>query len=60
MRTVIYIVAWWTFLSCTIGPLLTWAFFWGERQHRDRHLIEAPSKDAAEMPTPSSGQPRAA
>ena len=60
MRTVIQIVAWWTLLSCTIGPLLTWVFFWGERKQRDGHLIEARRGDATEMPTPTGGQPRAA
>lgn len=60
MRTAILIVAWWTLLSCTIGPLLTWVFFWGEREQRDRHRIEARSKDAAEMPMPTGGRPRAA
>lgn len=60
MRTVILIVAWWTLLSCTIGPLLTWVFFWGEREHRDGRRIEARSGDVAAMPTPTGGQPRAA
>lgn len=48
MRTVILIVAGWTLLSCTIGPLLAWLFFYGERQHRDAHRIEAHSGRVAE------------
>lgn len=48
MRTVILMVAGWTLLSCTIGPLLAWLFFYGERQHRDAHRIEAHSGRVAE------------
>ena len=35
MSTLVHFVVWWTLLSCTIGPLLTWAFFWFEREERD-------------------------
>jgi hypothetical protein len=26
------IIGWWVLLSCTLGPCLTWLFFYGERQ----------------------------
>ena len=29
----------WIVLSCTLGPLLTWLFFYGERRERDRALF---------------------
>ena len=33
------IIGWWLLLSCTLGPCLTWLFFYGKRrrkQARDR------------------------
>ena len=47
MRTVIQIVGLWTLLSCTIGPLLTWVFFWGDREQRNG--VEPRSGDAAKV-----------
>ena len=46
MSTVLQILGWWTLLSCTIGPLFTWSFFWFEREERDGRRIEA-RRDAA-------------
>lgn len=60
MRTAILIVAGWTLLSCTIGPLLAWLFFYGERQQRAPHRIEARSGRVAQKPARTGGQPRAA
>ena len=60
MRTVILIVAGWTLLSCTVGPLLAWLFFYGERQQRDAHRIEARSGRVAEKPMRTGGERRVA
>lgn len=54
MRTIIQIVGWWTLLSCTIGPLLTWVFFWGDRTQRDG--VERRSGDASKMPVGNLGR----
>jgi hypothetical protein len=32
MRIVIEVVVGWIVLSCTVGPVLTWLFYWGERR----------------------------
>ena len=36
------IVVWWVVLSCTLGPLMTWLFFYGAREDdaRERALQE--------------------
>jgi hypothetical protein len=34
MRIVIEVPVGWIVLSCTVGPVLTWMFFWGERRAR--------------------------
>jgi len=28
------IMGWWVLLSCTLGPCLTWLFFYGKRQRK--------------------------
>jgi hypothetical protein len=30
------IVVWWVILSCTLGPLFTWLFFYGDREQEAR------------------------
>jgi hypothetical protein len=32
MALALEIIGWWVLLSCTLGPCLTWLFFYGERQ----------------------------
>jgi hypothetical protein len=32
MALALKIIGWWVLLSCTLGPCLTWLFFYGERQ----------------------------
>jgi hypothetical protein len=39
MQTVFVVVVVWVALSCTLGPLLTWAFFYWKRRAR---AIQAP------------------
>src|ERR1700722_11171311 len=39
MQTVFVVVVVWVALSCTLGPLLTWAFFYSKRRVR---AIQAP------------------
>jgi hypothetical protein len=34
MQTVLVIIVGWIILSCTLGPLLTWAFFYSKRRAR--------------------------
>jgi hypothetical protein len=40
-------IGWWVLFSCTLGPCLTWLFFYGERQSsqgKDRRVpIDNPS-----------------
>lgn len=48
MQTVFVIVVVWIILSCTLGPLLTWAFFYSKRRARagkelDRRTIPEPA-----------------
>jgi hypothetical protein len=35
MKFAFQLLACWLVVSCAVGPLLTWAFFWGERVARD-------------------------
>jgi hypothetical protein len=50
MRIVIEIVVGWVILSCTLGPALTWALFYGKRRARvqraNRVLDESPAHSA--------------
>jgi hypothetical protein len=34
MALVLKILGWWVVLSCTLGPCLTWLFFYSKRQRR--------------------------
>ena len=47
----IKIIGWWVLLSFTLGPSLTWLFFYGQRQRKlakDRHMpIDNPSSRRA-------------
>ena len=49
MQTVLIIIVGWIALSCTLGPLLTWAFFYSDRRAkkadaiRDRHTATGPT-----------------
>jgi hypothetical protein len=41
MELALKIIGWWVLLSCTLGPCLTWLFFYGERQRsqgKDRRV----------------------
>jgi hypothetical protein len=53
MRIVFEIVVVWVVLSCTLGPALTWLFFYGERQARTQRADErfARQHDGAELTT---------
>lgn len=46
MSTIIQILALWTLVSCVLGPLLTWAFFWSERNEREGRRIDASRQGA--------------
>jgi hypothetical protein len=35
MKLAFQLLACWLVVSCVVGPLFTWAFFWGERVARD-------------------------
>lgn len=35
MKLAFQLLACWLVVSCAVGPLFTWAFFWGERVARD-------------------------
>jgi hypothetical protein len=52
MRIVIEVVVGWIVLSCTVGPLLTWMFFWGER--RARAIEAAGQRSVPSYKSPSS------
>ena len=43
MKLAFQLLACWLVVSCVVGPLFSWAFFWGERLARD----EPGSVDAA-------------
>jgi hypothetical protein len=49
MRIVINVLIVWVVLSCTVGPVLTWMFFWGERRSR---AIQTPGQRS--VPTSKS------
>ena len=36
------IMIWWVVLSCTLGPLTTWLFFYGRRTRRSQMKPMAP------------------
>jgi hypothetical protein len=42
MRIAIDVLAGWVVLSCTVGPVLTWLFYWGERRDREAVGQRAP------------------
>jgi hypothetical protein len=52
MRLVIEIVVGWIVLSCTVGPVLTWMFFWGAR--RAKAIETAGQRSASSYKSPSS------
>jgi hypothetical protein len=35
MKLAFQLIACWLMVSCVVGPLFSWAFFWGERLARD-------------------------
>ena len=35
MKLAFQLIACWLVVSCVVGPLFSWAFFWGERLARD-------------------------
>jgi hypothetical protein len=51
MELALKIIGWWVLLSFTLGPCLTWLFFYGERQRsqgKDRRVpIDNPSSRRA-------------
>ena len=52
MRIVFEIVVVWVVLSCTLGPVLTWLFFYGERRARSQRALDerlARQHDGAEL-----------
>ena len=49
MRIVFGIVVAWVILSCTLGPALTWLFFYGERRARNRPERRARQSEGAEL-----------
>jgi hypothetical protein len=53
MRIVIEVVVGWIVLSCTVGPVVTWMFFWGERRAR-----ETQSADRRSVPSYKSSSPK--
>jgi hypothetical protein len=52
MRLVIEVVVGWIVLSCTVGPVLTWMFFWGAR--RSIAIETAGQRSAPTYKSPSS------
>jgi hypothetical protein len=46
------IIGWWVLLSVTLGPCLTWLFFYSER--RDTRDRDVPTGDPAESSAHSS------
>jgi hypothetical protein len=52
MRIVIEVVVGWIVLSCTVGPVLTWMFFWGAR--RSIAIETAGQRSAPTYKSPSS------
>src|SRR6516162_4661471 len=53
MALALKIIGWWMLLSCTLGPCLTWRFFYGERQRkyeqdRRRSIDSTSSRQAAQ------------
>lgn len=43
------IVIWWVVLSCTLGPLMTWLFFYGKR-NRARQMRHVTPRAIAHRP----------
>jgi hypothetical protein len=62
MRIVIEVVIAWVVLSCTLGPLLTWAFFYSRRRaraidaDRDRWAAAHPTAALELMPAWLKGE----
>ena len=50
MALALKIIGWWVLLSCTLGPCLTWLFFYGERESRQ-------AKDRLPVPHRGNGLP---
>ena len=51
------IIGWWVLLSVTLGPCLTWLFFYSER--RDTWDRDVPTGDPAQPPAAHSSNPDA-
>jgi hypothetical protein len=60
MRIVFEIVAVWVVLSCTLGPALTWLFFYGERRARTQRTNRAIDVSPARVGSDRSWRDRAA
>ena len=52
MRILIDVLVGWVVLSCTVGPVLTWMFFWGVR--RARAIETAGQRSVPSYKSPSS------
>ena len=42
MKLAFQLIACWLVFSCVMGPLFSWAFFWGERLARDESGSDDP------------------
>jgi hypothetical protein len=47
MALALTIIGWWVFLSCTLGPCLTWLVFYGDRQRRQGKERRGPIGNAS-------------
>jgi hypothetical protein len=50
MALALKIMGWWVFLSCTLGPCLTWLFFYGERQRKQTKDRRVPTANPSSRP----------
>jgi hypothetical protein len=55
MALVLKIIGWWVLLSWTLGPCLTWLFFYGERQRRRGKGRRAPIGNPSSRPASHYG-----
>jgi hypothetical protein len=46
------IAVWWVLLSCTLGPLLTWLFFYGAREQEARQRKRTAQRAITYRPLP--------
>jgi hypothetical protein len=53
MQTFIEVILGWIVLSCTVGPVLTWAFFYSKREAkaaRNQRITAHPTASSKLMP----------